>query len=584
MRDSVIQSNSEQCRRISIPILSLFIISLTTALILSRQSSEQSKTENDTSAFAGPANPCNSWSRILSDDGIRSILIESDAVSDSNGDWYFSDVTALPTPNTTQYGGFRLRKLSSGGIDVAKAPLFAQAQTVSVTNAKRLYVMLALHEPSSTIVVLQSGQIGPNNPTTPISTLALHSSSDGFCSWAQNFTQPDMVSYACARSDEAPSSMINFVPSSAITSKTVFSNPVTSSCVSWVFLLGSTTGSSQGLTPQISGYLLNFPCTNLVKMTNKYQSISPFSSLSSTLTSESSSSFTSSSIYSSSQMSSTSTSNEEVPSNVYTKESIKDKLEKENSILESETRLSSSDSSSSSSIDDSSISSFGTSGSLSFGWTTGELSLPCSKQTEVPCATWDSSYGVALTSTALFESTDESIFFASFPTYKLDPWPNASSIMDADARLFSEILAVDVTGQSGYKGERWKLSTDLFILDTPVLLTAVISNIVVSDSGELFFAAVRNATSEGDLGGWERVLLSVNGKSGEVIWIYPSKGDLLDPSPRIKSNDELHMMTISLTQSSLIFCGLRPRNGTINIVGLGAVDASDGALVSLFLL
>lgn len=628
--EAVIQSNSEQFRRKLFPLLSLLVIAVTAGVIVSRQSSDESQnTDNEVSSFAGPSSACTSWSRSLFEDGCRSTLIESDALSDSNGDWFFSDATSLTTINVSEYGDFRLRKLSSGGIDVAKAPLFAQAAPSVIINndeasTRRLYVMLALHEPSGTVLVLQSGRIGPISSSTnnesflppPISTLALHSTKDGFCSWASNFTRPDNVVYSCAQSDEAPSSMVNFVPASVITSRTVFST--SSTCVSWVFLLGSAASSSTSaaLTPQISGYSIIYPCaTNLVDSSQEEETSplslstsSSSSSSSSTLTSSFSSLSPSASLSSTSAIMAPSIQHSHLPSSL---SHLKTSMLRHQSQQHVEKRPTSSSSITSQhppiykhqsvksssplvensketiseikrkTIDESFVNLPGDSpGRLSFRWTTGELSLPCSTDSEVPCAYWDSAYGVSLTSTALFESADESIFFASFPTYKLDPWPNASASSDSNTRLYSEILAIDVTGQSGYVGERWKLSTDLYILDTPVFLTAVISNIVVSDSGELFFAAVRNATGDGDFGGWERVLLSVNGKTGEVIWIYPPKGDLLDPSPRIKSSDELHLLTVSLTESSLIFCGLRPRNGTVNNVGIGAVDTSDGALVS----
>ena len=613
--EAVIQSDSEQFRRKLFPLSSLLVIIVTTAVLVSQSNDGSNNTDNEASSFAGPSSACSSWSRSLYEDGCRSTLIESDALSDSNGDWFFADATSLTTVNFSEYGDFRLRKLSSGGIDVAKAPLFAQAAPsvmIDDVSPHRLYVMLALHEPSGTVVVLQSGRIGSRSSSNeslypPISTLALHSTRDGFCAWASNFTRPEKVVYGCAQSDEAPSSMVNFVPASVITSRTVFSNvPTTSSCLSWVFLLGSASSSSSSdrvLTPQISGYFINYPCasTSLVDLGGKRQD-SLLSMSSSSFTSSPSSSSPPTSLHSLPPLSTLKTTmlrhhhtqslmNEQfipqpptvINDNIISKASLRESTSE--STTESTTEPTTEPTNESTTESTSEITSYtlpgDAAGRLSFGWTTGELNLPCSTDSEVPCASWDSSYGVSLTSTALFESADESIFFASFPTYKLDPWPNASASIDSNTRLYSEILAIDVTGVSGYIGERWKLSTDLYILDTPVLLTAVISNIVVSDSGELYFAAVRNATGDGDFGGWERVLLSVNGKSGEVIWIYPSKGDLLDPSPRIKSNDELHLLTLSLTESSLIFCGLRPRNGTVNNVGLGAVDTSDGALVSL---
>ena len=301
--EAVIQSDSEQFRRKLIPLSSLLVIIVTTAVLVSQSNDGSNNTDNEASSFAGPSSACSSWSRSLYEDGCRSTLIESDALSDSNGDWFFADATSLTTVNFSEYGDFRLRKLSSGGIDVAKAPLFAQAAPsvmIDDVSPHRLYVMLALHEPSGTVVVLQSGRIGSRSSSNeslypPISTLALHSTRDGFCAWASNFTRPEKVVYGCAQSDEAPSSMVNFVPASVITSRTVFSNvPTSSSCLSWVFLLGSASSSSSSdrvLTPQISGYSINYPCasTSLVDLGGKRQD-----SLLSMSSSSLSSSFTSS--------------------------------------------------------------------------------------------------------------------------------------------------------------------------------------------------------------------------------------------------------------------------------------------------
>ena len=116
--------------------------------------------------------------------------------------------------------------------------------------------------------------------------------------------------------------------------------------------------------------------------------------------------------------------------------------------------------------------------------------------------------------------------------------------------------------------------------DSPVLVIAVLSNIVVSASGVLYFAAVRNATRQGDGCGWERTIIAVD-PDGEVLWQYPPTGDLLDPSPRLQSGQDLQTFSIAVSDTAVVFCGLRPRNTTVDgDIGFGAVDATGGQLVS----
>ena len=145
-------------------------------------------------------------------------------------------------------------------------------------------------------------------------------------------------------------------------------------------------------------------------------------------------------------------------------------------------------------------------------------------------------------------------------------------------------MALRVDGHSDAPGSLiWKLSTDLRVLDAPISLVAVLSNVVVSAAGVLYFAAVRNATVAGSPrgGDWERILLAVDGSSGNVLWMYPSAGDLLDPSPRLRSGEDLQLLSLSLAQAALVFCGTRPKNSSIvGDVGIGAVDLAGGDLVS----
>jgi len=120
------------------------------------------------------------------------------------------------------------------------------------------------------------------------------------------------------------------------------------------------------------------------------------------------------------------------------------------------------------------------------------------------------------------------------------------------------------------------------VLDAPVFVTAVVSNLVVSEAGVLFFVAVRNATApQADSGGWERVMLAVDGTAGEVLWSFPPTGDLFDPAPRLQPGQDLQTVSLALTRAAVIFCGALPRNASIDgDFGIGAVSAAGGELVS----
>lgn len=555
--------------RRSIPLLAIFIIIITyytsqtirnNRLANEEANSSSSSTTTNTPStsststsssisytYLGPTSACSAWQRVLDDEGYRADTISSDAISDSYGDWYFSDsVTSIiqQQENNNDIGSirlnFRFRKLSVLGVEVTSAPLFGQPPALlsdinfttwvtnniqdndtneSTTVSQRLFVLMAVHEPSSTTIVIQNGLYNASNtyfsssyrtplrgsePTPSISnlygplnsgiffsTIALHSNIDGFCLWGHSFlsSDTDNITYTCNTIDTGSYSL-EFVPFSLVASNQVF--PVegnTDMCYSWVYLLGTSNNS-----PQLDGFQLVFACNSNYGNNEGIQPI------------------------------------------------------------------------------------------LQHIWSS--LPIDCDGSNGILCSDWNTGYGVMITSlifwnTALLPdtvplvpSTTGSILFAAYPLVALDPWPNVTDILILNSNQpLTELIAINTTNDS----EIWKLSTDI---RSNIPIVAIVSNLVVSNTGIIYFAAVKNTTdSEGNVQ-WERILVSIDGKTGSVLWI--SSNNIFIPSSFLNPGDELELLSLSLTSTALVYCGLRPSNSTDNgNFGLGAVDIAGGALVSI---
>jgi hypothetical protein len=174
---------------------------------------------------------------------------------------------------------------------------------------------------------------------------------------------------------------------------------------------------------------------------------------------------------------------------------------------------------------------------------------------------------------------EDMILFVSYQAASLVPFPDTTGDPNP---LYSEVIAFNIS--SSPASIMWRLTTDLSLAYS---VLAVVSQPIISPTGLLYVSVITNysVVSPDGSGVYSPAIACIDAFAGALIWISVPP-PLLDIQV-IPSYSLLQPMQLTLTQSVLIFCGLRPIPNTStglvddSLIGMGALEVGSGTLVCI---